>query len=108
MKLARILILGAGRDQDANDHRFAFGTLKIEIVGGYTSAMLLLGVAGLMAFQSIERLFRPSVIHFEQAIAIAFSPSPPVCTARLRAGPACVSTWVASRWPSSTGRNSRR
>jgi len=55
----------------ASDRRFAFGTWKIEILGGYTSAILLLGVAGLMVFQSIERLFRPSAIHYEQAIAIA-------------------------------------
>ncbi|OZB67362.1 CDF family Co(II)/Ni(II) efflux transporter DmeF [Stenotrophomonas acidaminiphila] len=55
----------------AQDRRFAFGTWKIEILAGYTSAILLLVVAGLMAFQSIERLFRPSVIHYEQAIAIA-------------------------------------
>lgn len=55
----------------AKDQRFAFGTWKIEILGGYTSAILLLGVAGLMAFQSIERLFAPSRIHYDQAIAIA-------------------------------------
>jgi cation diffusion facilitator family transporter len=53
------------------DHRFAFGTWKIEILGGYTSAILLLGVAGLMAFQSVERLLTPGVIHYPQAIAIA-------------------------------------
>jgi cation diffusion facilitator family transporter len=55
----------------AQDRRFAFGTWKIEILGGYTSAILLMGVAGLMAFQSIQRLFSPSAIHYEQAIAIA-------------------------------------
>jgi len=55
----------------ANDRRFAFGTWKIEILGGYTSAILLMGVALLMAFQSVERLFKPSPIHYEQAIAIA-------------------------------------
>lgn len=55
----------------AKDQRFAFGTWKIEILGGYTSAILLMGVALLMAFQSTERLFRPSQIHYEQAIAIA-------------------------------------
>ena len=55
----------------AADRRFAFGTWKIEILGGYTSAILLLGVALLMVFQSVERLFRPSPIHYEQAIAIA-------------------------------------
>ncbi|GGD50562.1 CDF family Co(II)/Ni(II) efflux transporter DmeF [Pseudoxanthomonas indica] len=55
----------------ANDRRFAFGTWKIEILGGYTSAILLLGVAGLMVYQSVERLFHPGVIHYEQAILIA-------------------------------------
>ena len=55
----------------ANDRRFAFGTWKIEILGGYTSAILLLGVAALMAFQSVERLFHPGTIHYQQAIVIA-------------------------------------
>ena len=54
-----------------DDRRFAFGTWKIEILGGYTSAILLLGVAALMTYQSVERLFRPSAILYEQAIAIA-------------------------------------
>ena len=54
----------------AADARFAFGTWKVEILGGYTSAILLLCVAGLMAFQSIERLVRPMSIHYEQAIGI--------------------------------------
>lgn len=55
----------------AHDGRFAFGTWKIEILGGYTSAIALLGVALLMAVQSTERLFSPSSIHYNQAIAIA-------------------------------------
>lgn len=55
----------------ANDHRFAFGTWKIEVLGGFTSALLLLLVAFTMAYQSIERLLTPSVIHYQQAIAIA-------------------------------------
>ena len=55
----------------AQDGRFAFGTWKIEILGGYTSAIALLGVALLMAVQSVERLFVPSSIHYNQAIAIA-------------------------------------
>ena len=55
----------------AGDRRFAFGTWKIEILGGYTSAIALMGVAALMAFQSVERLLNPSAIHYEQAIAIA-------------------------------------
>lgn len=55
----------------AGDGRFAFGTWKIEILGGYTSAILLLGVAALMVAQSVQRLLQPSPIHYEQAIAIA-------------------------------------
>lgn len=55
----------------ARDRRFAFGTWKIEILGGYTSAILLLAVAALMAVQSIERLADPRPIHYDQAIAIA-------------------------------------
>lgn len=54
-----------------DDPRFAFGTWKIEILAGYTSAILLLGVAAIMAFESILRVFKPSPIHYQQAIAIA-------------------------------------
>ncbi len=55
----------------AEDRRFAFGTWKIEVLSGYTSAIMLLGVAGLMLFQSVERLFSPTEIHYNQAISIA-------------------------------------
>jgi cation diffusion facilitator family transporter len=55
----------------AHDPRFSFGTWKIEVLGGYTSAIFLVMVAGLMIFQSIERLIAPSPIHYDQAIAIA-------------------------------------
>src|SRR5665647_2100122 len=55
----------------AHDPRFSFGTWKIEVLGGYTSAIFLVMVAGLMVFQSVERLILPSAIHYEQAIAIA-------------------------------------
>ncbi len=55
----------------AHDRRFAFGTWKVEILGGYSSAILLLGVAGLMAFESVKRLLSPGAIHYDEAIAIA-------------------------------------
>ncbi|WP_373508800.1 CDF family Co(II)/Ni(II) efflux transporter DmeF, partial [Thiocapsa sp.] len=55
----------------AHDPRFAFGTWKIEILGGYTSAVLLVAVAGLMVYQSVERLLAPMPIHYDQAIGIA-------------------------------------
>jgi cation diffusion facilitator family transporter len=54
-----------------HDKRFAFGTWKIEIMGGYTSAIFLLGVAGLMLYQSAQRLIAPMPIHYDQAITIA-------------------------------------
>jgi cation diffusion facilitator family transporter len=55
----------------AHDSRFTFGTWKIEVLGGYTSAIFLVLVAGLMLFQSVERLISPSPIHYDQAIVIA-------------------------------------
>lgn len=55
----------------SKDPRFAFGTWKIEILAGYTSAVFLLGIAVLMAFSSVERLFSPQPIHYRDAIIIA-------------------------------------
>ncbi|WP_293776924.1 CDF family Co(II)/Ni(II) efflux transporter DmeF [uncultured Oxalicibacterium sp.] len=55
----------------AHDTRFAFGTWKIEILGAYTSAILLLVVAGLMFYQSVDRLLHPAAVHYDQAIQIA-------------------------------------
>ncbi|TCB56204.1 cation transporter [Acinetobacter terrae] len=55
----------------AHDARFSFGTWKIEILAGYSSAILLMVVAIFMAFQSIERLLNPIDIHYNQAIPIA-------------------------------------
>jgi cation diffusion facilitator family transporter len=55
----------------ARHRAYAFGTWKVEVLGGYTSAILLLGVAALMVYQSIGRLLVPQAIHYTQAIAIA-------------------------------------
>ncbi|MET0541018.1 MAG: CDF family Co(II)/Ni(II) efflux transporter DmeF [Variovorax sp.] len=54
----------------AGDPRFAFGTWKIEVLGGFASAMFLLGVAALMVFGSIERLWSPQPIHYREAIVV--------------------------------------
>ena len=55
----------------SSDHRYVFGTWKIEILGGYTSAILL-GITGLaMAAISFERLLHPATIQFNQAIFVA-------------------------------------
>jgi cation diffusion facilitator family transporter len=55
----------------ARNRAFAFGTWKIEILGGYTSAILLSLVAVLMVLQSVERLLRPQPIHYQEALLIA-------------------------------------
>ena len=40
----------------AQDPRFAFGTWKIEILGGFASAIFLVGVAVMMLVGSVERI----------------------------------------------------
>lgn len=57
----------------ADDPRFNFGTWKIEILAAYSSAIILLLVAGSMVFQSVERLLNPVEIHYQEAIAIAIA-----------------------------------
>ena len=55
----------------ARNPRFAFGTWKIEVLGGYTSAVFLLGVAGYMGLESVQRLVSPAPIRFDEAIPVA-------------------------------------
>src|SRR5204862_6523258 len=51
--------------------RFSFGTGKVGVLGGFTSAVVLSIVAFLMAGESVRRLFVPLAIHFNGAIGIA-------------------------------------
>ncbi len=55
----------------SGDARFAFGTWKIEVLGGFASAIILLGIAGLMVFASVERIFSPQPIHYMEAMVVA-------------------------------------
>ena len=55
----------------ARDPRFAFGTWKIEVLAGFTSAIFLLGVAAMMVFGSVERIFSPQPIHYREAMIVA-------------------------------------
>ncbi|MCC7257286.1 MAG: CDF family Co(II)/Ni(II) efflux transporter DmeF [Gammaproteobacteria bacterium] len=55
----------------ARDPRFAFGTWKIEILGGFASAISLLGVAAVMVIGSVERIIEPQAIRYQEAIAVA-------------------------------------
>lgn len=55
----------------ARDARFAFGTWKIEVLGGFASAIFLLGVAAMMVFGSLERILSPQTIHYPEAMLVA-------------------------------------
>jgi cation diffusion facilitator family transporter len=55
----------------SGDERFAFGTWKIEVLGAFTSALLLLVVAFAMVFESVHRLLKPQPIEFGIALGVA-------------------------------------
>lgn len=55
----------------AQNPRFAFGTWKIEILAGYTSAVPLVVVALAMLYESIVRIITPAPIRYDEAIAVA-------------------------------------
>lgn len=60
----------AAARRHASDRRYAFGTWKIEILGGFASAILLLVVVALMVVGSIERLLHPGPIAYQDAIVV--------------------------------------
>jgi Co/Zn/Cd efflux system component len=55
----------------SRDNRFVFGTWKIEILGAYTSAVILGIVGVLMTWASVQRILSPVPIEYGQAIAVA-------------------------------------
>src|SRR5215210_4088050 len=55
----------------AADPRFAFGTGKVNALGGYTGAVLLAAFALAMGWESVMRLLAPVEIAFGWAIAVA-------------------------------------
>ena len=61
----------AAARRHAKDPRYAFGTWKIEVLGGFASAIFLLGVVALMVYGSVERLIKPAPIHYQEAMLIA-------------------------------------
>jgi cation diffusion facilitator family transporter len=50
---------------------FAFGAGKVGVLGGFASAIALAVVALMMAVESLQRIFAPRPIHFEEAIGVA-------------------------------------
>ncbi len=55
----------------SRDARFAFGTWKIEILGAFSSALLLALVAAVMVVESALRLVNPQPIAFASALVVA-------------------------------------
>ena len=55
----------------AADHRFAFGTWKIEVLAGFASALLLVVVALFMIGESLLRFWAPAAIGFDEALVVA-------------------------------------
>ncbi|MCB2183092.1 MAG: CDF family Co(II)/Ni(II) efflux transporter DmeF [Desulfobulbaceae bacterium] len=55
----------------AHDPDFTFGTGKVSILGGFASSIALAVVAMVMAIESIQRLYSPEEIYFNQAIIVA-------------------------------------
>lgn len=55
----------------AEDSRFSFGAWKIEVLGAYSSAIVLGMVGLLMVFTSVQRIINPLSIQFNQALFVA-------------------------------------
>jgi cation diffusion facilitator family transporter len=56
----------------ADNPLYSFGTGKVGVLGGFTSAVVLAMIALLMAVESLERLITPVAIRFNEAIIVAF------------------------------------
>src|SRR5436853_415586 len=55
----------------SSNAQFTFGTRKIGVLGGFSSAVVLAMIALLMVGESAHRLFVPLTIHFNEAIGVA-------------------------------------
>lgn len=55
----------------ANNPAYAFGTGKVNVLGGFASAVALAVVALVMLIESLQRIIEPQLIHFNEAILIA-------------------------------------
>jgi cation diffusion facilitator family transporter len=55
----------------ADSNKFAFGSGKVSVLGGFASGVVLVAVALLMLIESLQRLFSPERIHFNEAMLVA-------------------------------------
>lgn len=57
--------------KQSQNRQFTFGTWKIEILGAYSSALVLGIVAMIMVYSSVNRLIHPLGIHYNEALFVA-------------------------------------
>ena len=57
--------------RNRDNQAFTFGTGKISVLGGFSSAVVLAVIAFFIGVESVERLFQPLQIHFNEAIGVA-------------------------------------
>ncbi len=55
----------------ADNPSYSFGTGKVDVLGGFTSAVVLGVVALAMIGESVHRIFAPENIHFNEALLVA-------------------------------------
>jgi cation diffusion facilitator family transporter len=55
----------------AGDARFSMGPWKVEVLGAYTSAVLLAAVAVSIVIESVQRLITPAAIAYDESLAVA-------------------------------------
>ena len=55
----------------ADNPAYAFGTGKVNVLGGFASAIALAIVALVMLVESLQRIIEPQQIHFNEAIIVA-------------------------------------
>ena len=55
----------------ANNPAYSFGTGKVNVLGGFASAIALAVVALVMLVESLQRIVDPQAIHFNEAIIVA-------------------------------------
>ena len=71
LALGLTLLAYAVARRHAGNPRYAFGTWKVEVLGGYTSALLLLLVAAALVWESISRLLNPTTVQYREAMLVA-------------------------------------
>ncbi len=54
-----------------DDPIHTFGTGKVNVLGGFSSAIALAVVALMMGIESLQRIFNPQEIHFNESILVA-------------------------------------